>query len=288
VNGASDSPWTGGLEQRRAGGGPGAEIYQTQCGVCHGQNRGGSPPEFPSLVDISERKTDAEVAATIHNGKGRMPAFPSITDEQVNQLLGFFKTDPASDTLPPPAPPQEASKPEHVVSPLGAGAKLAKDYVFTGYRKFEDQEGYPAVKPPWGTLNAIDLNTGKYLFKVPLGEYPELTAKGMPPTGSENYGGPVITAGGLVFIAATHYDRKIRAFNSKTGELLWEGTLPGSGVATPATYSIDGKQYVVVGTTDTRVPGSRRPIPPGGRGDPFSAFRYTNTGGGVYVAFALP
>jgi quinoprotein glucose dehydrogenase len=146
---ASDSPWTGGLEQRRAGGGPGAEIYQTQCGVCHGQNRGGSPPEFPSLVDISERKTDAEVAATIHNGKGRMPAFPSITDEQVNQLLGFFKTDPASDTLPPPAPPQEASKPEHVVSPLGAGAKLAKDYVFTGYRKFEDQEGYPAVKPPW-------------------------------------------------------------------------------------------------------------------------------------------
>jgi quinoprotein glucose dehydrogenase len=110
----------------------------------------------------------------------------------------------------------------------------------------------------------------------------------VPPTGSENYGGPVITAGGLVFIAATHYDRKIRAFNSKTGQLLWEGTLPGSGVATPATYSVNGKQYLVVGTTATRVSGSGHAIAPGGRGDPFSAFSYTNTGGGFYVAFALP
>jgi quinoprotein glucose dehydrogenase len=286
---ASDSPWTGGLQKRQAGGGPGADIYQEQCGVCHGQNRSGSPPEFPSLVDIAGRMTDTEIATTIHDGKGRMPAFPSVTDRRLGQLLLFLKTNPASNTLPPPAPVErKAPTPERPGSPLGAGALIARDYVFTGYRKFEDQEGYPAVKPPWGTLNAIDLNTGKYLFKVPLGEYPELAAKGMPPTGSENYGGPVITAGGLVFIAATHYDRKIRAFNSKTGELLWEGVLPGSGVATPATYSVDGKQYVVVATTVTRVPGSRLPVPPGGRGDPFSAFKYTNTGGGFYVAFALP
>jgi quinoprotein glucose dehydrogenase len=285
---ASDSPWTGGLQRRQSGGGPGAGIYQAQCGVCHGQNRAGSPPEFPSLVNITGRMTDAEIAATIHNGKGRMPAFPSITDQQTAQLLLFLKTDPMSDT-PVPLPSEgKAPTPEHTPRPLALGSLAESDYTFTGYRKFEDPEGYPAVKPPWGTLNAIDLNTGKYLFKVPLGEYPELTAKGTPPTGSENYGGPVITAGGLVFIAATHYDRKIRAFNSKTGELLWEGNLPGSGIATPATYSVNGKQYVVVGTTNTRVPGSRRPIPRGGRGDPFSGFAYTNTGGGFYVAFALP
>jgi quinoprotein glucose dehydrogenase len=284
---ASDSPWTGGLRKRQTGGGPGADIYQAQCVVCHGQNRAGSPPEFPSLVEVAGRMADTEIASTVHNGKGRMPGFPSINDRQMGQLLSFLKTGSQfPDT--PPSPEGEAPTAERPLSPLAAGAPAERDYIFTGYRKFEDQEGYPAVKPPWGTLNAIDLNTGKYLFKVRLGEYPELTAKGMPPTGSENYGGPVITAGGLVFIAATHYDRKIRAFNSKTGELLWEGTLPGSGVATPATYSVDGRQYVVVGTTATRVPGSRRPLPPGGRGDPFSAFSYTNTGGGFYVAFALP
>jgi quinoprotein glucose dehydrogenase len=239
-------------------------------------------------VNITERKSEAEIAGTIHNGKGRMPAFPSITDQQLSALVSFLKTDPSSNTPPQPPPPEgKAPTPERPANPQAAGVPAEKDYVFTGYRKFEDPEGYPAVKPPWGTLNAIDLNTGKYLFKVTLGEYPDLTAKGMPPTGSENYGGPVVTGGGLVFIAATHYDRKIRAFDSRTGELLWEGTLPGSGVATPATYSVDGKQYVVVGTTDTRVPGSRRPTPPGGRSDPFSTFSYTNTGGGFYVAFAL-
>jgi quinoprotein glucose dehydrogenase len=286
---ASDSPWTGGLQKRQAGRGPGADTYQTQCGTCHGQNRAGSPPEFPSLVDISARLSDAEITNTIRNGKGRMPAFSSFSAEQLTRLVAFLKTDPTSNLPPPPPPPEgRAPTPQRPAPPAQAGSAAEKEYVFTGYRKFEDQEGYPAVKPPWGTLNAIDLNSGKYLFKVPLGEYPELTAKGLPPTGSENYGGPVITAGGLVFIAATHYDRKIRAFDSKTGKLLWEGTLPGSGVATPATYSVDGKQFVVVGTTDTRVPGSRQPIAPGGHGDPFSGFSYTNMGGGSYVAFSLP
>ena len=285
---ASDVPWLGGLEKRQSGAGPGAEIYQEQCGACHGQNRAGSPPEFPSLADVTDRMTDAQIAATIHTGKGRMPAFPSITEEQTAQLVAFLKTDPNSRApLPPPPPEGRAPQPERPASGQTAALPAEKDYVFTGYLKFEDPEGYPAVKPPWGTLNAIDLNTGKYLFKVTLGEYPELIAKGLPPTGSECYGGPAVTAGGLVFIAATRYDRKIRAFDSRTGQLLWEGSLPGAGMATPATYSVDGKQYVVVGTSDTRVPGSRRPIPPGGHGDPSSAFGYTNTGGGFYVAFAL-
>jgi quinoprotein glucose dehydrogenase len=141
-------------------------------------------------------------------------------------------------------------------------------YRFTGYQKFYDPDGYPAVKPPWGTLNAIDMNTGKYLWKIPLGYYPELAAKGMDATGTENYGGPVVTAGGLVFIGASVFDREFRAFDSRTGALLWESKLPFSGVATPTTYMVDGKQYIVItagGGKNSKVPF-----------------------GGVYVAFALP
>jgi glucose dehydrogenase len=141
-------------------------------------------------------------------------------------------------------------------------------YRFTGYRKFLDPDGYPAVVPPWGTLNAIDLNTGRYLWKIPLGEYPELAAKGMKGTGSENYGGPIVTAGGIVVIAATNFDHTIRAFDSRTGALLWSGDLPYAGNATPATYMIDGRQYIVIATS-----GQRNPKGPQGA---------------AYIAFALP
>jgi quinoprotein glucose dehydrogenase len=235
--------------------------------------------------------TDGQIADQVHNGKGRMPAFPAINDLQMQQLISFLKTSPV--LLNPAAPPAPSQRgPAHTVerapTPATGGERIAGDYEFTGYFKFEDPEGYPAVKPPWGTLNAINLNTGKYLFKVTLGEYPDLIAKGLAPTGSENYGGPVVTAGGLVFIAATLYDRKLRAFDSKTGELLWQGLMPGSGVATPATYSVDGKQYVVVPTSATRDPGSRHPAAPGGEPEYFGTNAYTYTGGGSYVAFALP
>jgi quinoprotein glucose dehydrogenase len=288
---ASDSPWTGGLQKLQAGAGPGAQIYRSQCGICHGQNRAGSPPEFPALVGIGSRMTDGQIADQVHHGKGRMPAFPAINDQQMGQLISFLKTSSVSPN-PPAAPPEPQEGPaptvEHAPAPTVSGAPAAGDYAFTGYFKFEDPEGYPAVKPPWGTLNAIDLNTGKYLFRVTLGEYPDLMAKGLAPTGSENYGGPVVTAGGLVFIAATLYDRKLRAFDSKTGELLWEGLMPGSGVATPATYSVDGKQYVVVPTSATRVPASRHSVAPGGQPEFFSTYAYNYAGGGSYVAFALP
>jgi quinoprotein glucose dehydrogenase len=153
------------------------------------------------------------------------------------------------------------------MKPLDRGLS-ADRYQFTGYNKFLDPEGYPAVTPPWGTLNAIDLNTGQYLWKVTLGEYPELAAKGMSPTGSENYGGPILTASGLLFIGATIYDRKLRAFDSRTGQLLWETPLPYSGTATPATYMIDGKQYVVICTSNARDRAAQQ--------------------GSAYVAFALP
>ena len=137
-------------------------------------------------------------------------------------------------------------------------------YRFTGYHKFLDPDGYPAVAPPWGTLSAIDLNTGEYAWKIPLGEYPALGGD----TGTENYGGPIVTAGGLVFIAATNFDRKFRAFDKTTGKLLWETMLPFAGNATPVTYEVGGKQYVVIYATGGK----------SGRG---------GASGGVYVAFAL-
>ena len=117
-------------------------------------------------------------------------------------------------------------------------------YTTTGYNKFLSKEGYPAVRPPWGTLNAINLNTGALEWKIPLGEYPEFKAKGII-TGTENYGGPVVTAGGILFIAATR-DGKFRAFNKRTGKLLWETELPAPGFATPSVYSVNGKQFVVI------------------------------------------
>jgi quinoprotein glucose dehydrogenase len=142
----------------------------------------------------------------------------------------------------------------------------APPYTHTGYNRFFDPDGYPAVKPPWGTLNAIDLNTGDYLWKVPLGEYPELIAQGLPPTGTENYGGPVVTAGGVLFIAASK-DENFRAFDTRTGRELWRHKLPAGGFATPATYEVDGRQYVVIACGGGKM---------------------GNKSGDSYVAFALP
>ena len=140
-------------------------------------------------------------------------------------------------------------------------------YGHDGYNRFLDPEGYPAVKPPWGTLNAIDLDKGEIVWQVPLGEFPELAAKGMARTGSENYGGPIVTAGGLVFIGASNFDRKFRAFDKADGRLLWEALLPASGNATPATYEVAGRQFVVIAAG-----GGKSGAP----------------SGGSYAAFALP
>ncbi len=277
---ANDVPWTGGLTGNKIAASPGAEIYQSSCASCHGDERRGSPPAFPSLVGISSRLTDAQIATTIQNGRGRMPSFPSISDGRLDLLLAYLKTGapeiPRVGTSvvsvqsavdghgaqPATAPPGK----RELESANGEGPRAR--YRFTGYRKFQDIDGYPAVVPPWGTLNAIDLNTGKYLWKIPLGEYPELAAHGMKTTGTENYGGPVVTAGGVLFIGATMFDDKFRAFDSSTGKLLWEYKLPFAGVATPAVYMVDGKEYVVIAAS-----GGRNPREPAG---------------GDYIAFALP
>jgi len=225
-------------------------IYLSQCAICHGDNRAGSPPAFPPLVNVGDRLTPAQIASTIRTGKGRMNGFPGLSADQVAELVDFLTG----------APEKEVSS--------SAPAPTDMKYRFTGYRRFLDPDGYPAIAPPWGTLNAINLNTGDYVWKINLGEYPALAAQGMKDTGSENYGGPIVTAGGIVFIGATNYDRKFRAFDKASGKLLWETTLPFSGNATPATYMIRGRQYVVIAA--------------GGGKDP------KHPSGGVYVAFALP
>jgi quinoprotein glucose dehydrogenase len=246
---SNDVAWTGALAENTGVNSP-RSIYLSQCGLCHGENLTGSPPSIPSLVGVADRLGPLELARTIKNGKGRMPGFPNLTGDQLFALTGYL-TSGENKEFPSAGPPPVAMK-----------------YRLTGYRKFLDPEGYPAVAPPWGTLNAIDLNTGEYVWKIPLGEYPELIAQGMKNTGTENYGGPLVTAGGLLFIGATNFDKKFRAYDKATGELLWEATLPFAGHATPASYRVNGRQFVVIAA--------------GGGKDPRSA------SGGVYVAFALP
>ena len=339
----TEMAWTGGLVPASASS-PGEALYQTQCAMCHGMDRAGSPPTFPSLVDIDKRMAIYKIVSTIHQGVGRMPSFPNMEGNRLEALLEYLRLGAAA----PPRELQAAPASEHSASSqalsggagvyaahcatchgdemeggskapslVGLGGRLnttqvsqivqkgkgkmepvdvqganleallrflrvdttvskqeanpeewSNKYIFTGYRKFLDPDGYPAIAPPWGTLNAIDLKTGKYLWKVPLGEYPALAKQGMTNTGTENYGGPVVTASGILFIAATVYDHKLRAFDTGTGKVLWEADLPFAGVATPSTYMVDGRQFVVIAASNARTPRDAQ--------------------GGVYVAFTLP
>lgn len=239
----------------------GRSFYLNQCGQCHGADRAGSPPMFPSLRAIGERLSDEQITGLLHEGRGRMPAFPNVQGDSLKRLLDYLHTG------------EEDSEGSGEHDRADVDAKSGEEglqYTMTGYKRFLDPDGYPAVAPPWGTLSAIDLNTGKYLWKRPLGEYPALAAKGMKDTGTENYGGPLVTAGGVVFIAATNFDRKFRALDERTGELLWETQLPFAGNATPATYEVDGQQYVVIAAGGDRLMVAKDAL------------------GGVYVAYALP
>lgn len=258
---SNDVAWTGQLAARPGAAAVdtplperGSGLYAQQCSACHGEDRKGSPPTFPSLIDADQRLSAAQIAEVIEKGRGRMPGFPQIAAADRSAIASYLVGDMASD--------------KREVQTRSAAKALRPPYYFTGYRKFVDAQGYPAVAPPWGTLNAIDLNTGKYLWKIPFGEYPELKANGTPPTGTENYGGPLITSSGLLFIGATIYDRKFRAFDSRSGRLLWETVLPYAGVATPSTFMSGGRQFIVIATSSQRDPKARK--------------------GSAYVAFALP
>jgi quinoprotein glucose dehydrogenase len=246
---ANDVAWTGALAPTNQGRTASA-VYQRDCASCHRDDRQGTPPAIPSLIGVGDRKSATDIATMIRRGGGRMPGISTLDQTAVTSLVKYLTTGEDG-----PAGP-------------AANAPNALAYRFTGYQKFLDADGYPAVAPPWGTLSAINLNTGAYAWRIPLGEYPELVEKGMSDTGSENYGGPVVTAGGLVFIGATNFDNTFRAFDKATGKLLWKALLPFSGNATPAVYEVRGRQFIVIAAG-------------GGynRGKPT---------GGVYVAFALP
>ena len=248
VNVSNMPEFTSLVENTKATDANGRDLYRVHCAACHGDDLRGKPPQVPSLVGVPGRRSLEEIDAVIRNGAGQMGGFAHLGPPAVASVLLYVTSGAVTSAGPAGGPP-----------PRGP-------YRFTGYNRFVDPDGYPATATPWGTLNAIDMNTGQSAWKVPFGEYPELVAKGVKDTGSESYGGPVVTAGGLLFIGATLFDRKFRAFDKDTGALLWETTLPFAGTATPITYEAGGRQFVVIAAGGRRVPPT----------------------GGVYIAFALP
>jgi quinoprotein glucose dehydrogenase len=232
------------------------QLYTQICASCHGvDRRGNAAQNVPSLLERAKKLTHDDIVRVLGTGKGVMPSFGFLSDRQkgalANAVLGIESTA------------VESGRHEEVPGDVVLGGI---PYTMTGYNRWLDTNGYPAVKPPWGTLNAIDLNTGEYRWRVTLGEVPALVAHGIPPTGVENYGGPVVTTGGLVFIGAAK-DEMFRAFDSRTGKTLWQTKLPAGGYATPATYSVGGRQYVVIACGGGKM-GTKS--------------------GDAYVAFALP
>ena len=223
-------------------------LYNNACASCHGDDKKGGPAG-PSLLDIAQRYTREQLTTIIRQGTGRMPAFGDLFDSgTINDLVSYLITG------------------RDIAETAATNPNFLK-YRNMGYPIFLDHEGFPGIAPPWGTLNAIDLNKGEIRWTIPFGEYPALVAKGLKNTGTDNYGGPVVTSNGLLFIGATTYDKKFRAFDKRTGALLWETELPASGNATPSLYMVNGKQYVVIAAG-----GGKNGAP----------------SGGAYTAFALP
>lgn len=236
----------------------GRKVYVNNCMSCHGINREGNG-SYPALEHIGKKYTAAQALEIINGGRRMMPSFKQIADGDKKALIAYlFDVKKEGDSIfSDNANKEVISKTEK--SPF-------VPYTMTGYNKFRTPEGYPANKPPWGTLTAINLNTGNAIWQNPFGEYPELTKKGVPVTGTENYGGAVVTKGGLLFIAAT-LDGKFRVYNKTSGKLLWSTSLPAAGFATPSTYEVNGKQYVVIACGGGKLGAAS---------------------GDSYVAFALP
>jgi quinoprotein glucose dehydrogenase len=223
-------------------------LYNNACATCHGDDRRGST-NAPSLLDVAQRRSRDEMARIIREGTGRMPAFAEMLGTAaINDMVNYLVTG-------------------HAVADTSATRPTFLKYRNNGDPIFLDHEGFPGIAPPWGTLNAIDLNKGEIRWSIPFGEYPALVAQGIKNTGTDNYGGPVVTANGLLFIGATTYDKKFHVFDKRTGALLWEADLPASGNATPSLYVVNGKQYVVIACG-----GGKNGAP----------------SGGTFVAFSLP
>ncbi|WP_057940486.1 outer membrane protein assembly factor BamB family protein [Algoriphagus resistens] len=244
-------PWVIGMTPNADFENVGQSVYTNYCGNCHGLDRKGNPPTIPSLVEVKEKYTYDSLDLLLRKGRGAMPAFDHISLENRKVILEYLL-----DKAPAEGEKQEME---------GGQSQLFPRYYMDGYKRLTTDDGLYGSNPPWGLLTAIDMNTGKKKWQVTLGEIDSLSAQGFAPTGTENYGGPVVTAGGVLFIAATK-DEKIRAFNKQTGEILWEAKLPASGHATPAVYEMGGRQFIVIACG-------------GGKG---------TKSGDTYVAFALP
>ncbi|MEP7110268.1 MAG: PQQ-binding-like beta-propeller repeat protein [Ferruginibacter sp.] len=232
-------------------------FYGKNCAVCHGADKKGNY-SFPPLLNIGIRLKPDDVKLLLQKPKGMMPSFNILPEEDKEAIIAFLFNQDDKRLY-------KVRKSE--TSPGAINQVTRKRYSLKGVIQLKDQDGYPGVKPPWGTLNAVNLNSGEIAWKIPLGQFPELAAKGHPNTGTQLFGGGIVTAGGLIFIGASQ-DEKFRAIDKSTGEILWEYQLPCGGYATPATYEVDGKQYVVIAA--------------GGGG------RQRTKAGDYYIAFALP
>ena len=252
---ASDVPWIAAMRESAKlpppGSPPraGAVVYAASCATCHGPDRRGND-RAPSVVGIGARLSAEQIREVLERGRGFMPSFANLPEDEKAGVIAYLLG------RRPPAPTPTAT-PRRIPPPPSR-------FEFVGYERWRDSSGLPAIKPPWGTLTAIDLNTGEHRWRITLGQHPAVRRDSM--TGTEQYGGPIVTAGGLVFIAATQ-DAKFRAFDKTTGRLLWETSLPAAGYATPSTFSVRGRQYVVIAAGGGKL---------GTKSDD------------VYVAFALP
>jgi len=251
---SNEMPWILTMINAAEGDTNGERVYLQMCATCHGIDRSGtqiqgSPVPPVTLAALKEKQLDRQaLSEKIQKGAGIMPPFGFLSSNDFNAVLNFLLKNGGGPTS------ENQNSNNEIV------------YVHTGYNRWKDAHGYPAVKPPWGTLNAINLNTGDYVWKTTLGEYPELIERGIPPTGTENYGGPIITAGGVLFIGAS-LDEQFRAFDMKTGKELFRYKLPAGAYSTPATYSVDGRQFIVTASGGGKM-GTKN--------------------GDAYIAFALP
>ena len=233
----------------------GRRTYQAVCSACHGfeHTELESAPSFASLKNVSEKMTPEAVESLLETGRGQMPSFAGLSVLEKSAVIDFlFGT--GTDL-------------QVTVKDLQNGWWNEIPFVSTGHHDFRDPDGYPANKRPWGSLTAIDLDTGAFRWQIPLGTYPALEKEGKGATGTFNMGGPMRTAGGLLFIGAT-MDERFRAFDAGSGTLLWSHQLEAGAYATPATFEVGGRQIVVVAAGGGGKPGTRS--------------------GNKYVAFALP